>query len=144
MKYRLINQVTNEETICEKLIIDGFDYYTDVEKTQMIIATSNPNHKSGYVLSPGDLYHQELEKRRERAKQFKGQVAGRHPDAFTNSEMLDMVRGYEEACEKIDHLFTKEDMIEFATLWLSESPPKSVRQVFEDYLSKKYKVIYYK
>jgi hypothetical protein len=45
-------------------------------------------------------YFQQLEKRREVAKNFKGQVAGRHPDMFTSSEMQHMIAGYMDGYNK--------------------------------------------
>lgn len=53
-------------------------------------------------------YYTELEQRREIAKNFKGQVAGRHPDMFGGNEMHHMVRGYMEAKQK--YKYTEEDM----------------------------------
>ena len=41
-------------------------------------------------------YYKELEERRELAKNFRGQIAGRHPDMFGNSEIHNMVTGYLE------------------------------------------------
>ena len=32
MKYKLINKQTNEEHLCDKVTIDGFDYYVSDEK----------------------------------------------------------------------------------------------------------------
>jgi hypothetical protein len=45
-------------------------------------------------------YFQQLEERREVAKNFKGQVVGRHPDMFTSSEMQYMVAGYMDGYNK--------------------------------------------
>lgn len=45
-KYKLINSKTNEEHLCEKVTIDGFDYYVSDEK---------PIHKDWYI-SNGTLY----------------------------------------------------------------------------------------
>jgi len=57
-------------------------------------------------------YYKELEERREVAKNFQGQVAGRHPDMFGHSEMHHMVRGYVEGYNKAkETLYTEEDMI---------------------------------
>ncbi len=61
-------------------------------------------------------YFQQLEERREVAKNFKGQVAGRHPDMFTSSEMQYMttgfVDGYNKALEdKKDKKWTDADVI---------------------------------
>jgi hypothetical protein len=57
-------------------------------------------------------YFIELEKRREVAKNFTGQVAGRHPDAFGHSEMIYMNRGYIEGYNKAKekHKYTEEDL----------------------------------
>ena len=44
-------------------------------------------------------YYKELEERREKAKNFTGQVAGRHSDMFGVSEVHHMVTGYLE-CAK--------------------------------------------
>lgn len=32
MKYKLINITTKQETLCDKVIIDGFDYYVSDEE----------------------------------------------------------------------------------------------------------------
>ncbi len=58
-------------------------------------------------------YYRELEERREVAKNFKGQVAGRHPDMFGHSEMHHMVRGYVEGYNKAkETLYTEEQVME--------------------------------
>ena len=56
-------------------------------------------------------YFRELEQRREIAKNFTGQVAGRHPDAFGHSEMMHMNRGYIEGYKKAkETLYTEEQV----------------------------------
>ena len=50
------------------------------------------------------------------AKNFQGQVAGRHPDMFGHTEMISMIRGYLEGFQKAleltaDRRFTEEDML---------------------------------
>jgi hypothetical protein len=67
-------------------------------------------------------YFQELEKRRKIAKNFTGQVAGRHPDAFGHSEMIHMNRGYIEGVQKAqellsDKLFTLDDVVKIVHMW---------------------------
>ena len=61
-------------------------------------------------------YYQQLEQRREVAKNFTGQVAGRHPDMFGHSEVHNMVRGYLEGYNQAlednkDRKYTDEDVI---------------------------------
>jgi hypothetical protein len=60
-------------------------------------------------------YHQQLMQRREVAKNFRGQVAGNHPDMFTSREMLSMMEGftdgYTQALEyNKNKQYTEEDM----------------------------------
>ena len=40
------------------------------------------------------MYHKKLIERRDIAKNFRGQVAGNHPDMFTSREMLSMMEGF--------------------------------------------------
>ena len=72
-------------------------------------------------------YFIELEKRREVAKNFTGQVAGRHPDAFGHSEMNYMNRGYIEGYNKAKEKYNKakypvafESTIGVCSKWLAE------------------------
>jgi aromatic ring hydroxylase len=58
-------------------------------------------------------YYKELEIRREVAKNYTGQVAGRHSDMFSNREMDWMCRGYVEGFSKAKET-EKERMIQFA------------------------------
>lgn len=65
------------------------------------------------------IYWKELEQRREVAKTFQGQVAGRHPDMFGHSEMLNMTRGFLEGFQKAqasDKVFTRDDMFKLLDL----------------------------
>ena len=85
MKYKLINSITKEEYLCEKVTIDGFDYYVSDKKIHFgyvwntileqietmfkektfhndlkgIIATSNPNIDIGQVVSEEDMFADE-------------------------------------------------------------------------------------
>ena len=62
-------------------------------------------------------YWKELENRREVAKNFKGQVAGRHPDMFGHSEMMHMLRGYLEGYNKAkENTYTEEQVREAINL----------------------------
>lgn len=61
-------------------------------------------------------YYKELEDRREVARNFKGQVAGRHRDLFGNSEMHHMIRGFLEGYNKAKetYKYTEDDLIAFS------------------------------
>ena len=71
------------------------DLYEHILTFEDILKTETP------IELPSDeeieeRYYKELEDRREKAKNFTGQVAGRHPDMFGVSEMHNMVTGYLE------------------------------------------------
>ena len=58
-------------------------------------------------------YYNELEARREIARNFTGQVAGRHSDMFGHREIHHMVRGFLEGYQRAaETLFTKEQVRE--------------------------------
>lgn len=48
MKYKLINSVTKIETLCEKITIEGFDYYVSGE---------NPENNDTIIYKNCDIYH---------------------------------------------------------------------------------------
>lgn len=57
-------------------------------------------------------YYKELDNRREVARNFTGQVAGRHPDEFGHSEIHHMVRGFLEGYNKAKetYKYTEDDL----------------------------------
>lgn len=67
-------------------------------------------------------YSEELDKRAAIAKNYKGQVAGRHPDSFTREEMKGMIRGYMESRDKYE--FTRADMMRAIDLSQEVHKPK--------------------
>ncbi len=36
MKYKLINKTTQEEHLCSKVVIDGFDYYMKEKRKELL------------------------------------------------------------------------------------------------------------
>jgi len=54
MKYRLINKTTNQETICNKVTIEGFDYYVSDEEP-----TLSDTLNICYYIFNGTLYKRE-------------------------------------------------------------------------------------
>jgi hypothetical protein len=61
-------------------------------------------------------YHQQLIQRREVARNFRGQVAGNHPDMFTSKQMLSMMEGFTDGYTQAlddnkDKKYTNDDVI---------------------------------
>ena len=169
MRYRLINLKTKEETICEKVVVDGSDYYISdkflrigdygywedahivsqitnltavLSTTKKILATSNPNSKIPKVIDLIERdYVDELDARRNVANDFRGQVAGKHPYNYTNSEADYMIEGYLEGYNRSQetHPFTEEDVIDFATF----RNGGDVREEFKLWKEQRIKTLYY-
>lgn len=118
MNYRLINKTTQEEILCDKVTIDGFDYYVsdelpkkgdyhlknDImltkshvidENCKKIIATNNPNIDIPKVVDFSLLY--KIQRNKE--------------EYDTRNTLIDFKAGYNKSQET--HPFTKKDMIEF-------------------------------
>lgn len=131
MKYKLINNKTKEETICEKVVIDNFDYYVNNDKITSyyynpatnnihiesnpkrlevvnkhkrlkIIATNNPNIDISKVISEVKTLSLEY-------------IINKNTQFFTKH---DFENGYNKAKET--YQFTEEDMIDFAE-WIADS-----------------------
>lgn len=83
-------------------------------------------------------YYRELEARREIAKNFKGQVAGRHPDALNSYETHAMVRGYLEGYQKAKetYQFTEDDVFEFYD-WMQQYQDLSAAMRINDNSTRK-------
>ena len=134
MKYKLINKVTQEEHLCGKITIDGFDYYmTYPEKCciqkegktvmnkgcmernhcEKVIATNNPNIDIPKVVNEIEKlafdYHEQV-KRNYYSTGQKAQLPK------SNKEFQAMGDGFIDGYNKSQEMFpfTEEDMIEFA------------------------------
>jgi hypothetical protein len=130
--YKLINKTTGEEHLCDKVVVDGFDYYVndggvgdeyyyhinlkqilhsnnrhiDYLASKKIIATNNPD-----VALPGVV---------DEVKELANKtiyVDGIIPTSNIWGQCKGFVLGYNKSQET--HPFTEEDMIEF-TEWCSE------------------------
>ena len=125
MKYLLINQETGEQTLCDKVTIDGFDYYayachgeirlndpvTDKYRvwfwgdnfsllgTQKVIATNNPNIDIPKVVDEVEKMSKSL-----------------YPSSPQKAKHF--IAGYTKSQET--HPFSEEDMIEF-NKWICDS-----------------------
>lgn len=61
MKYKLINKTTGEEHICEKVVIDGWDYYVSYVYGKPTIATNNINHHIPKVVDETWIFFKEVD-----------------------------------------------------------------------------------
>lgn len=131
MKIKLINKQTNEEHICSKVVIDGFDYYVSDDEIKLndpitdnyrvwfwrddcsllgrkkVIATNNPNLDIFQVV---DNY--------KNGKWWAADLNGydKNCELPTNDvEVNSFIEGYNKSQES--HPFSEEDMIEFSW-WL--------------------------
>ena len=163
MKYKLINSVSKIETICDKVVVDGFDYYvmtthiescwviTDNDKlvkvgksnyenwhefnSKKVIATNNPNMDIPKVVDEVDY---------ECMKDQNGGINGM------------WVRGYNKCQET--HLFSEEDMVEFVEFvndnavrntegtWMLFDNPKNMlttKQLLQLWKEQKTKTVWY-
>ena len=135
MKYKLINKQTNEEHLCDKVTIDGFDYYVSDEKlipncyvfdpirnritviylvskkgenfgAKKVIATNNPNIDIPQILE-------------EPNETLIHQIAADLGYRMLPDDLEEGIKaGYKESQET--HPFSEEDMIEFHK-WLSKN-----------------------
>lgn len=149
-KYKVKNTVTGEETICEKVVVDGYDFYYTKEfpkNGDYGLTKLNTITKIGYAFEFG-LYKKviattnksldlpmvidEVEELAEKhAKSMWGvyydDIDEDCNDTRGNNSINDYKHGYQRAKET--YSFTKEDMVEF-TEWLIT---KSFREGTSDY-----------
>ena len=148
MKYKLINKQTNEEHLCDKVTIDGFDYYVSDEKlipncyvfdpirnritviylvskkgenfgAKKVIATNNPNIDIPQILE-------------EPNETLIHQIAADLGYRMLPDDLEEGIKaGYKESQET--HPFSEQDMIDFV-LWKDENK-FSVISTKEDWVS---------
>lgn len=131
MKYKLINSVTKKETICDKVTIDGFDYYINNDKlipnyyvfdpignritkihlvskkgenfgAKKVIATTNPNIDIPKVI--------------DEVERLASDVVNNNPSLITDREKISCFAGWIDGYlkSKKTHSNSDEDLIEFA------------------------------
>lgn len=131
MKYRLINLETKEEHLCEKVILDGFDYYVSDEKpspcnpTNVCMAhITKPCDKcgkyQGRILIATNNSNLDISKIVDEVEELADNAVENHPGNRTLNKdswmSTGFVYGYNKAKET--YKFTEEDMLNFA-LYLS-------------------------
>lgn len=164
MKYKLINYTTKEETICDKVTIDGFDYYVsavqategfygyinfqggDIKKIgkyfaddwKKVIATSNPNIDIPKVVDIFIIIEQWAKSKEKLVYQYWDKPS--------------FIEGYNKSQET--HSFTEQDVKNFAIFFedykevlkaegweIIEAP---IERVFEKWKEQQPKTVYYK
>lgn len=167
MKYKLINNKTKEETLCDKITIDGFDYYVSDEKPAKGEYFYNKIDDEIYGPAEGHeiVYNKELKwdfkitatnnpnidipkvvgEVQELAKQ---EHVYNHKSVNEISFRLGFEEGYNKSQET--HPFSEEDMIEFAEWivrmdWneLSVVYEKSTKELLQLWKEQQTKIIYY-
>lgn len=153
MKYKLINRTTSEEHLCDKVTIDGFDYYVSDEKpkdgelcltpidniqtflegynfvdSKRVIAATNPNINVPKLIDEVE----EITK----------------DEGYSNSFRIGFKYGYNKSQET--HPNSDEDMIEFK-IWCDNNTSynwtnlryKSTKELLQLWKEQQPKIIYY-
>ena len=130
MKYKLINKTTQEEHLCDKVVVDGFDCYVSDKK---IIATNNPNSYLPKVVDEIDIGFETYQGLPVRFK--------------TNSTQW--INGFSFCYNKSQetHPFSEDDMIEFGMyrLQVLGTPYEnySTKELLQLWKDQQIKTVYY-
>lgn len=153
MKYKLINTNTKEESICEKITIDGFDYYVGDEQpvkgwyydvfinkirntngadygeneiTKQVIATSNPSINIPKVINEVEIEEFAWEE----AKIKFTKEEGREPNINNEKDcnivgflQEGIIHGYNKS--KKLRPFSEEDVVNFGE-WLNKNASRNI------------------
>lgn len=145
MKYKLINSVTKIETICDKVTIDGFDYYVsneiedrsgkiayinnDVYKNQLRIVTTafgNENLKDCKKVIATTNSNIDIPKVVDEVEELSEKFIGcKYEDIEDSIDQIgydSFKRGYNKSQET--YPFSEEDIIEFAEWLIKRLPPQ--------------------
>ena len=167
MNHKLINRTTNEEHICQKVTIDGFDYYVSD-------GTENRSGKIAFINN--EVYKNELRVvttafGNDNLKDCKKVIATNNPnidipkvvdeveillekeqqESYKNGKGTiswyekDKRREYYNKSQET-HSFSEEDMLDFALfldIFLREKPRKTHRQLLQLWKEQKPKIVYY-
>lgn len=169
MKYKLINQTTNENTICDKVIINGFNYYvsdnyidslkpddeyfTIVENPRRIVKYSKHiQSKDVVVIATNDFYMriipQVIDIVKTTAISYLDGRFSLDPNTLQTFEKLHTetyTSGYNEALKT--YPFSREDMIDFGKFCqqdiVSAKPVKTFEQLLQIWKEQQPKIVYY-
>lgn len=157
--YKLINTKTKEETLCEKVMIDGFYYYVSGKETKWAIDENNklvnlwfyPEKLKGFVLATNNPNIDISKVVDEVEKWLIIGIAEEENEANSNKEYNStsffngIKLGYNKSQET--HPFSEQDMIEFYNFAYNygtsgdfEKPTKELLQLWEE---QQHKIVYY-
>jgi len=160
MKIKLINKQTNEEHICSKVVIDGFQYYITNQKVtgkigynsdtnqieffashpkydesgKRVIATNNPFINLPLIINIEETLAKDA-----------------YPDWYTEYDEGRAYIGYKKGYNKSQesHPFSEEDLIEFANFYFTKEfyssiqNSKNTKELLQIWKEKRIKIIYY-
>ena len=137
MKYKLINSVSKIETICDKVTMDGFDYYVSDERAvandfalygghitkkivdtewttgdKKVIATNNPNIDIPKVVDEVEIL----------LENYYSHEDDGGDRVFYSTQVREIINKSQET-----HPFSEEDMIDFYK-WVNQPHPEDNRQ----------------
>lgn len=170
-KFKLINRTTKEEFICEKVTIDGYDYYVSDERVYGGTFQSLPEKDTIRGKVKCDCYVLDKKDGKIYPTNFEGEyvILDRHLLVIaTNNPIIDVPKVIDEVELASQHIklgfgmdveywffkkgynksqelypFSKEDMIEFAKFAKSYKSSRKVGVAFEMWKENKVKTIYY-
>lgn len=150
-KYKLINLKTKEEHLCDKVTIDGFDYYVNdyisdevdggltkipFEKLILIaVTTNNPNIDIPKVVDEVEMLGEDETNIRILQHKTPSQIARQYFDGYEE--------GYNKCLETNGN--SDEDMLEFA-LYVATAPNtpyKTVKELLQIWKDQRPKIVYY-
>jgi hypothetical protein len=158
MKYKLINKKTNEEHLCDKVVVDGFDYYVSDEKIKLDEFYIDDTNAIRTATTECETYWTTR-------KSYKKVIATNNPSSIKLPKVVDINKWVNETISDLDdtlvsktaklclttgykksqetHPFSEDDMIEFLEWYknhLVQYPTKDLLEIWKD---KQIKTIYY-
>ena len=156
--YNLINKKTNEKTLCDKVTIDGYDYYVISIAIECKYGISKLNEvveiKIGYdaILYKGIICSNnpniDIPKVADEVDVWINEITSTLKDVHTiKTSKMCLKAGYNKSQET--HPFSEDDMIEFAEFYFREEfnstmqDCKSSKEIFQLWKEQQLKTVYY-
>lgn len=142
MKYKLINKTTSEEHICEKVVIDGWDYYVSYVYGKPTIATNNINHHIPKVVDETWKFFKEVDGTCEK-DQYEHWLykSGYNKSQETHPNSDGDMAEFAEWASKYDWVFMAD-----RNYWVNDDSrlhPKSTKELIQIWKEQRTKILYY-